>query len=501
MPTTRTPPSGKEARRLEIELRKTWENSFTRDQRMRDLVNRKNKVELLPETLDLNVEPVELHTGRAGSLIDHAQTFVGSLPSVAIEPKDLTTEARRETEQTERAFKSLFFKQLVATGFWSNAGRGALLTGRTVLTCLPMPSVWTTVEGFPVRQKGQRPQAYINEVNRWKTDEGNTPIILQSVPADKILLKLDSNDKVLAALETKAISAELVASALGSSRIQALLDAKRLQRYDQLEVLQYIDDMFVCYYLVSDQPLRPEMSRNYHQPQGYKRLASWPHGLGKCPVVFIPGVKTDEQEYEFRFKPFLADAEEDLQIYDFLMSRLATMVKAYYFPSFMWRLAANANEYQNQDRPDENVNIGGTTTIYHDEELEPLRMPDNLPDATLLQQQLDELIQRNTLEDVLFGKVQGDTAAFAIRLRINVAKQALVPTVKHLAIGLTEIYDLVTRSVEYLDEEVIIDGEGVTPAMAIGARGRPRPRAGGLDVLPHLSTMPAASTATPPQSQ
>ncbi|KKL94676.1 hypothetical protein LCGC14_1862300 [marine sediment metagenome] len=472
MPINRTPPSGREARRLEIELRKTWGNAFTRDQRMRDLINRKNKVELLPETLDLNVEPVELHTGRSGSLLDHAQTFVGSLPSLTIEAEDLSTMERREAEQTERAFKALFFKQLVATGFWSNAGRGSLLTGRTVLTCLPLPSVWTTQEGFPVRQKGQRAQAYINEVNQWKRDSGKEPIIIQSIPSDRILLKLDSNDKVLAALETKAVSADLVANALGSERIAALLAEKRLQWYDQLEVLQYIDDIFVCYYLVSDQPLRPEMSRNYHQPQGYKRLASWQHGLGKCPVVFVPGVKTDEQEYEFRFKPFLADAEEDLYIYDFLMSRLATMVKAYYFPSFIWTLSSNANEQQGGDRPEENINIGGTTTKYSDEDIEPLRMPDNLPDATLLQQQLDELIQRNTLEDVLFGKVQGDTAAFAIRLRINVAKQALVPTVKHLAIGLTEVFDLVTRAVEHLGEEVIIDGEEVTPAMAIAARGR-----------------------------
>jgi hypothetical protein len=439
---------------------------------MRDLVNRKNKVELLPETLDLNVEPVELHTGRAGSLIDHAQTFVGSLPSLAIEPVDLTTEERRESEQTERAFKALFIKQLVATGFWSNAGRGSLVTGRTVLTCLPLPSVWTTVEGFPVRQKGQRAQAYINQVNKWKRDSGKEPIIIQSIPSDRILLKLDSNDKVLVALETKAVSAELVADALGSEIVRGLLANKRLQRYDQLEVLQVLDDIFVSYYLVSTKPIRPEMSKDVNTAQGYKRLASWQHGLGKCPVVFVPGVKTDEREYELRFKPFLADAEEDLQIYDFLMSRLATMVKAYYFPSFVWKLAANANEFQGQDRPEEDIKIGGTTTEYHDEEIRPLTMPANLPDATLLQQQLDELIQRNTLEDVLFGKVQGDTAAFAIRLRINVAKQALVPHVKHLAIGLTEIFDLVTRSVEYLDEEVIIDGEEVTPAMAIKARGR-----------------------------
>jgi hypothetical protein len=441
---------------------------------MRDLVNRKNRVELLPETLDLNVEPVELHTGRAGSLIDHAQTFAGSLPSIAIEADDLTTEERREAEQTERAYKALFVKQLVANGFWANLARGILLTGRGVLTVLPMPSVWTTVEGFPVRQKGQRAQAYINQVNKWKRDSGKEPIIMQSIPPDRILLKLDSNDKVLVALETKAVSAELVADALGSEIVRALLAGPnpRLRRYDQLEVLQVLDDIFVSYYLISTNPLRPEMAKDVNMSQGYTRLASWQHGLGKCPVVFVPGVKTDEREYELRFKPFLADAEEDLQIYDFLMSRLATMVKAFYFPSFEWKLAANANEFQNQDRPEESVNIGGTTVTYADENLSVLGMPSNLPDATLLQQQLDELIQRNTLEDVLFGKVQGDTAAFAIRLRINVAKQALVPAVKHMALGLTEGYDLVGRSVEYLGEEVIIDGEEVTPAMAIKARGR-----------------------------
>jgi len=439
---------------------------------MRDLVNRKNKVELLPETADLNVEPVELHTGRAGSLIDHAQTFVGALPSLSIEAEDLTTEARRETEQTERALKSLFQKQLLANGFWRNLGRGMLLTSRGVLFCLPLPSVWTTQEGFPVRQKGQRAKSYLNEVKAWKTDKGETPIIIQSIPPDRVLLKLDSNDRVLAALETKQVSAELVATALGSGEVQGLLNARRLQWYDQLEVLQYIDDLYVCYYLVSLQPIRPEMARDYRQSQGYKRLSVWEHGLGKCPVVFAPGVKTDEQEYEFRFKPFLADAEEDLYMYDFLLSRLATMVKAFYFPSFIWGLGRPSTEFQGQDRPEEGINIGGTTTKYSDEEIEPISMPTNLPDADMLQRELDSLIQRNTLEDVLFGRVQGDTAAFAIRLRINVAKNKLVPYVKSMAVALMETYDLVTRSVEHLGEEVIIDGEEITPAMAIAARGR-----------------------------
>ena len=126
----------------------------------------------------------------------------------------------------------------------------------------------------------------------------------------------------------------------------------------------------------------------------------------------------------------------------------------------------------NQERPEEEIAIGGTTTYYQDEEIEPFTMPGNLPDANLLQQELEKLIQMTTLEDVLFGRVTGSTAAFAIRLRINVAKNTLVPHVSHLAIGLTEVYDLVTRIIEGLGEEVIIDGEEITPKMAIAARGR-----------------------------
>jgi len=473
LPTARAPLSGLEARRLQTELQTTWEPAFTRDRRLRDLVNRKNKVELLPETLDLNVEPVELHTGRAGSLLDHAQTFVSSLPSIQVEPVDLTTESRRVAEQVERAFKSLFHRQLVANGFWRNLGRGSLLTGRGVLVTLPLPSIWTTQEGFPVRQKGERAQAYIDRVNRWKTDTGKVPIIIQSIPPDRVLLKLDSNDRVLVSLETKTISADLVADALDSGIVQGLLAAKRLKWYDQLEVLQVIDDMFVSYYLVSTRPIKPEFFREVLPTnRGYTSLKNWPHGLGKCPVVFVPGVKTDEREYEFRFKPFLADAEESLAIYDFLVSRLATMVKAFYFPSFIWGIGKPSNEFSGQDRPEESINIGGTTVKYSDEEIETISMPTNLPDANLLQQELDKLIQQTTLEDVLFGRVQGSSAAFAIRLRINVAKNTLVPHVSHMAVGLTEVFDLVTRSVEELGEEVIIDGEEITPAMAIAARGR-----------------------------
>ena len=238
----RKPATALEARRLYTELALQWASAFARDKRMRSLTTLKNKVELLENNEQLNVTPVEFHSGRASSILDHAQPFIGTLPSVNVEPVDQTILARRESEQIERGFTSLFHQQLIANDFWSHLGRNLLMLGRGVLVCLPLPSVWTAQSGYPIRKKGQRAQSYINDVNEWKKTSGKLPLVITHVSSDDILLKLDSNDKVLIALETKYINAEIVAEALGSKEVQELLATGSLKWYDQLPVLQYIDD-------------------------------------------------------------------------------------------------------------------------------------------------------------------------------------------------------------------------------------------------------------------
>ena len=469
----RKPASALEARRLYTDLQSQWSAAFTRDKQMRDLINQKNKIEVIKNHEGLNIKPMEIHSGRPGSILDGAQSFVGTLPSVNIDPVDQTIFARSDSEQTERGFMSLFHQQLVSNDFWHNLGRNLLMFGRGVLVCLPLPSVWIAQTGYPVRKKGQRAQAYIDDVNEWKKTSGKLPLVITHVPSDDILLKLDSNDKVLIALETKYMQADRVAKALGSKEVQELLNRGSLNWYDQLPILQYIDDQHVIYFLTSTKPYNPTENGFINIQQPYKRLKSWEHGLGKCPVVLIPAVKTDEKALELRFKPFLADAEESLEAFDFLISRLATMVQTYYFPSYELKIRAESQHAKaGQQRRNFEILIGGVTHTYEDETLIPLQVPANLPDASLLQGQLSELISRSTLEDVLLGRSQGNQAAFAIRLKINVAKQKLIPHVTHLAQGLTEIFDLVARSIEYLGDSVIIDGEKITIKMAKQARGR-----------------------------
>src|SRR3990167_9598514 len=219
----RKPPNGQEARHIQTELQELWQNAFARDLRMRALVNQTNRVELLPNKESLNIEPVELHTGRAGTLIEHAKSFVGALPSVSIEPVNLLTESRRDSEQAERAFQSLFYQQLVANGFWHSLGGNLLQFGRGGKIALPLPSQWTSQEGFPVREKKESGQSYVERVNAWKHDTGKLPFVITTVSPDDILLKLDSNDKALAAMELKMVTAEEVAERLESAEGRELL--------------------------------------------------------------------------------------------------------------------------------------------------------------------------------------------------------------------------------------------------------------------------------------
>ncbi|KKL60367.1 hypothetical protein LCGC14_2206030, partial [marine sediment metagenome] len=82
------------------------------------------------------------------------------------------------------------------------------------------------------------------------------------------------------------------------------------------------------------------------------------------------------------------------------------------------------------------------------------------------------ILESNTLEDVLFGRVQGAAPAYQVNLRINVAKSKLSPLAQHLAVGATEIIDRFLRGVEQLGEAIVIEGERITVAMAKEYRGR-----------------------------
>jgi hypothetical protein len=479
MPIGIKKPTGKGVRDLHMKLIREWDARFSVDEDLRDLIHQDNIIEVLDESEDKNMKPVEIHSGRAGGIIEHANGLLMARPSFHAEPPTLNTEDAREAEAIERAAMNVFERELILNDFWPSVGRDVLSYGRAFIKSMPLPDVWTTEQGYPVREQKETSKEYLEKIRVWKDTEGAFPFVIQHVPALSILPLLDNNDKMLASIEQKYVTAKILAEEMGSKNVQEMLERRTLNWYDELPIIEYIDTEWVAYLLAGTEPrsrgdagLMQTAIDDTRRITSYTLLRAWRHGLGKHPVVIIPGIRTELSEYDKHFKSFLSDAKEALEVYDWLLSRLATMVWSYFLPSYVWNIPATTTQFSGRDRPIIKVNLGGVTTVYADEELDVLPIPQNLPDATLLLTQTDDIIQRHTLEDVLFGRVQGAAPAYQVNLRINVAKSKLSPIAQHMAIGITEVIDLFLRGIERLGEAVVIQGERITTSTAKKYRAR-----------------------------
>ncbi len=464
-------PTGEIVRDLHQKLTDEWDTRFRLDEEFRDIVHQRNAVELLPDRDDRNMNPIEIHSGRAGGIIGHALGLVMALPSMHAEPPTLTTEDAREAEDVERFLAAVFEQQLLANDFWPSVGREVLIYGRAFIKAMPMPTVWTIQQGYPVRNKSESAKKYLDRIKKWKETEGKFPFVIRHVPTISILPMLDADDNVVATIEQKWVMAKQLAEDMKSAKVRELLDHGTLKWYDELPVIEYIDSEHVAYFLGGTTPrerLNREDNENiiFEYTAAYDLLRTWKHGLGKCPVVMITGEKTEIPEFEYRFKGFLNDAKDALLAYDFLLSRLATMVYAYYLPSYRWQIAATSAHFQGRERPEMEIKLGGVTVTYADEELSVLPYPTDLPDAGQLLSEVDSVIQRHTLEDVLFGRVQGSAPAFQVALRINVAKSKLTPIALHMANGLTNVMRLLLRGVQTIGETIHVQDEEITTRIA-----------------------------------
>jgi len=113
MPIGIPKPTGKSVRDLHARLEREWRPRFRLDEEFRDLVHQRNKIEVLEESDDLNMEPMEVHSGRAGGIIEHAGGLLMARPSFHAEPPTLNTLDEREAEQVERAVANVFEEQLI----------------------------------------------------------------------------------------------------------------------------------------------------------------------------------------------------------------------------------------------------------------------------------------------------------------------------------------------------------------------------------------------------
>src|SRR3972149_6417226 len=173
--------------------------------------------------------------------------------------------------------------------------------GRTFLKALPLPSVWTAQAGFPIRGKRQSASNYLEKVKNWKATEAKFPFVIAHISTLNILPLVDHNDTVVASLEEKEVLAGVLADkdGMNSPVVRELLARGTVEWYDELPVLEYIDTDWVGYFLLGTNP-RKIRDRTGTILQGvrepFEELRVWRHGLGKCPMTMILGLKTEMRD-------------------------------------------------------------------------------------------------------------------------------------------------------------------------------------------------------------
>ena len=317
-------PTGSSVSQLHSRLLTEWNPRLGLDKEFQAIIRGTNPIETLPESPDRNMTPVEIHAGRAGGIIEHGNGLLMAMPSFHAEPPTQNTLDTREAESMERAAARLFEQQLLANDFWPAIGRDILSYGRSFVKSMLAMSEWTAQAGYPVRDQGEPGKKYLERIRKWKEGEGSFPFIIRHIPALSVLPMLDGSDNVLATIEEKFVSAKVLADDMGSEEVKEELTRGSLKWYDQLMVVEYIDTEWVGYFLAGLDPKdRAFVEEPHRRQKAYKALRVWQHNLGKHPVVMIPGIVTGDRELLHRYKSFLHDAKDALELYDLGLSRLA----------------------------------------------------------------------------------------------------------------------------------------------------------------------------------
>ena len=228
MPIGLKKPTGKGVRDLHMKLIREWDARFSVDEDLRDLIHQDNIIEVLEESEDKNMKPVEIHSGRAGGIIEHANGLLMARPSFHAEPPTLNTEDAREAESIERAAMNVFERELILNDFWPSVGRDVLSYGRAFIKSMPLPDVWTIEQGYPVREQKDTSKEYLEKIRVWKDTEGAFPFVIQHVAALSILPLLDNNDKMLASIEQKYVTAKVLAEDMDQKMFGKSLREKHL---------------------------------------------------------------------------------------------------------------------------------------------------------------------------------------------------------------------------------------------------------------------------------
>ena len=120
-------PTAETVQELHDKLIADWSPTIAENEVIRDLVHRRNKIEVLEDDPDRNIQPFEVHTSRAGGIIEHAAGLIMAMPSWSMEPTSPKTDDKESAEKTEITTAKVFQQQILRNDFWLSIAKDVLI--------------------------------------------------------------------------------------------------------------------------------------------------------------------------------------------------------------------------------------------------------------------------------------------------------------------------------------------------------------------------------------
>ncbi len=463
--------------RIEEMVNEQWNDWADRkgdDVRRMDLYRGTHSTEVPDKNdADVIVDPKIVKTKRGKEIIDLFTGVLAVRVQYSINSLGVGRDANLIAEQATRWLNTVEQTMEYQHGEDYNymTTQDTLIYGYSARKTMPDPSVWAH---YPVQ--GEAPAREFNQaVEEW-TENAPLPIVSYHIPTPGWIPILH-NRNVLVSIEKNEVTAAWI-----RAKFPDAILGTNLKPNDKVQFVEIMDDTWVGYYV--------------WQPRGDGKQQAVPlkflrHGVElagpkRAPVAIYECYKTSSMEPKWRWSGLLEavsnptdpDVDGLLELEDFSLTRLATMVRAFYQPTVILELAQTwSTQAMEQAAAGRQFTIGGTNFVFkgadgNGENFRLFELPGNLPDNNLLHSVVTDRLDRY-MPPTLQGQSSAGDSGYKVNRDTENAEKKLSKVADNMARGDADTGRFWFRAVKAFGEAIhdedakvylrYTDGEGTRP--------------------------------------
>ena len=378
---------------------------------------------------DLIVDPMVVQSGRYQEWIILLTGMLATQTQYGIDAYGVGEGPERRAEKAERWLNTapLVMERQQGESTNQHITQEVLIYGFTGRKDLPDPKLYA---GRPL--KGETADSdYLKAVKDYDEKDAPLPIVSYHIPT-MTWYPLLSGKKVLLSVERKSVPYAWIRARYP----KAVIDLPGARRDTALvDFVEIVSNTHCGYFMFSG-----EGEDKIRLP-----LRFWDHGIRlpdrSAPVTCYEGVTTSDSDLRYKWRGILDSQQSLMALENMLMSRRASMVRAFWQPTVILEsMATWSPQTHTKDKRDRKFKFGATNIVYRGadgsegDRYSLFENPTQLPDAEILQELLSERFNAK-VPLVLQGRGPAGDSGYKTNLDTEAAAQPYDPIADNLATG------------------------------------------------------------------